>query len=133
MSKVGRWPKFVFYRFGLSVTAACYCRIKMEDLVVLQYMEKYMKKQFSTSVFRSLTFGCFIFGYASVHASDSADAKVYPAFMCLESGKETGDFNRSLYRVTRLNGAEVEYCCAPSFAIKSVQAVSAETLRIAAC
>jgi len=39
-----------------------------------------------------------------VHA-DSADAKVYPAFMCLEKGKETGDFERSMYRITRKGGA----------------------------
>jgi len=31
----------------------------------------------------------------------SADAKVYPAFMCLEKGEETGAFDRSLYRITR--------------------------------
>ncbi|MBI4509824.1 MAG: hypothetical protein HY698_09305 [Deltaproteobacteria bacterium] len=36
-------------------------------------------------------------------AKDAAatDDKSYPAVMCLESGSETGDFNRSEYRITR--------------------------------
>ena len=37
----------------------------------------------------------------SIHARD---LKTYPAFMCLENGKETGDFNRSMYRITRISG-----------------------------
>ncbi|MBI4509825.1 MAG: hypothetical protein HY698_09310 [Deltaproteobacteria bacterium] len=35
----------------------------------------------------------------------STDDKSYPAFMCLESGSETGDFNRSEYRITRTGSA----------------------------
>lgn len=31
------------------------------------------------------------------------DAKVYPALMCVENGVETGSFNRSMHRVTRVN------------------------------
>lgn len=31
------------------------------------------------------------------------DAKVYPAFMCLESGVETGAFNRSMFGITRVD------------------------------
>jgi hypothetical protein len=37
---------------------------------------------------------------AAVPAS-ATDDKSYPAFMCLESGTETGAFNRSEYRITR--------------------------------
>jgi hypothetical protein len=43
----------------------------------------------------------FAFPFALILLSGSAlgealDTKVYPAFMCLEDGAETGDFNRSM-------------------------------------
>jgi hypothetical protein len=38
----------------------------------------------------------------SAHAHDD---KSYPAFMCVESGSGTGDFNRSEYRLTRTGSA----------------------------
>lgn len=56
-----------------------------------------MKKQLAIVLFH----GFVSLSCTTVLASDSADGKVYPAFMCLEKGKETGDFDRSIYRITR--------------------------------
>ncbi len=40
-----------------------------------------------------------------LNTANANDLKTYPAFMCLENGKETGDFNRSMYRITRVNNS----------------------------
>jgi len=36
-----------------------------------------------------------------IETVQAADVKVYPACMCVENGNDTGDFNRSMYRITR--------------------------------
>ncbi len=40
---------------------------------------------------------------ATSATADDADEKFYPGFMCLQAGSETGAFNRSDYRITRIN------------------------------
>jgi hypothetical protein len=48
-----------------------------------------------------LTIYSFTFLHSGIVLAGNTDVKVYPAFMCLELGKETGDFDRSMFRVTR--------------------------------
>jgi hypothetical protein len=46
----------------------------------------------------------FLTTFLPIETVEAADVKVYPACMCVEKGKDTGDFNRSMYRITR-NGS----------------------------
>lgn len=53
-----------------------------------------------------------LFLSALSNAVYASDLKTYPALMCIEEGTETGDFNRSMYRITRVkdNGNGVLLC-----------------------
>jgi hypothetical protein len=51
-----------------------------------------------------LLFGTSVIFMCASAKTAHADEKVYPAFMCLENGEETGGFNRSMHRITRTKG-----------------------------